>query len=76
VCNTLGALRYLESLDFISGESKDLVESLIKVDPNLRPSAREALMHPWFKVDKNIIRNLLSINDQLMSNRPSEQAIQ
>jgi hypothetical protein len=28
-----------------------------------RPSAREALLHPWFNNDKDIIRDLLIMNE-------------
>ncbi len=31
-------------------------------DPLLRPSAAEALVHPWFKQDEAILRELLELN--------------
>jgi len=43
----------------ISGEAKDFILKLLTLDPKRRPSAMEALKHPWIveaykKVDKNI----------------------
>lgn len=35
--------------DYISPECKDLIESMIKVDPNSRISLDEVLQKPWFK---------------------------
>lgn len=32
----------------ISEEAKDLVCTLVRIDPNHRPTAREALDHKWF----------------------------
>jgi calcium-dependent protein kinase len=32
-----------------SGELQDLIKNLLMKDPNKRPSAKEALNHPWFK---------------------------
>ena len=40
----------------ISHECKDLLANLLKVDPDQRLSAGEALRHPWF--DKNTIQVL------------------
>jgi len=34
----------------ISDEAKDLIKKLLNRDPNQRPSATEALKHPWFFV--------------------------
>jgi calcium-dependent protein kinase len=33
--------------DIITGEAKDLVKGLLMVDPKIRLSAQEALIHPW-----------------------------
>lgn len=33
----------------ISDEAKDFVGSLLNRDPTLRPTAKEALQHPWLK---------------------------
>lgn len=34
----------------ISVEGRNLVESLLQVNPSKRPSAVEALDHPWFEL--------------------------
>ena len=36
----------------ISAEAKDLVAMLLDKDPITRPSATDALSHPWFKQAK------------------------
>lgn len=36
--------------DRLSGEAKDLVQSLLQRDGEARPSAEEALRHPWLQV--------------------------
>ena len=36
---------------------------MLKSDPDERPTAREALSHQWFNNDKDIIRDLLQMND-------------
>jgi calcium-dependent protein kinase len=33
----------------ISGEARDLVEALLQKDPAMRPSAKQALKHPWLR---------------------------
>lgn len=33
----------------VSGDGRDLVRMLMERDPTKRPSAREAILHPWFK---------------------------
>ena len=40
---------------------------MIEVDPINRPSAKQALKHPWFTQDKQIIKDLLNINDLICS---------
>lgn len=40
---------------------------MLQCDPNLRPSADEALNHPWFKEDMHVIKNLLSVNELLVN---------
>jgi len=42
---------------------KDLVTWMLEVDPDDRPTPKEALKHPWFKGDKGILKNLLNMND-------------
>jgi serine/threonine protein kinase len=41
----------------------DLTIKMLNVNPYGRPTAREALKHPFFKQDEQIIQSLLLIND-------------
>lgn len=34
----------------ISDSAKDLVSKLLSLDPNERPTVKDALEHPWIKV--------------------------
>jgi serine/threonine protein kinase len=43
----------------VSEDCKDLIMKLLQVDPSMRLTAREALLHPWFSSDENS----LSTND-------------
>jgi calcium-dependent protein kinase len=45
-----------------SQEARDLVKHLLLKDPNARPCAKEALVHPWFKGEYEPLINSLSIN--------------
>jgi serine/threonine protein kinase len=38
-------------MDQIPALAQDLLKSLINPNPNIRPSASEALQHPWFSQD-------------------------
>ena len=44
-----------------SSESKDLVQQILQVDPDRRPSIDEILSHPWCKADVGVLssRSLL-----------------
>lgn len=54
----------------ISSSVKQLITSLLKVDPNLRPTAQEILQHPWVtgdlakqdQMDAEIVSRLQSFN--------------
>ncbi len=50
-------------LQHTSHHCKDLVTWMLEVDPEERPTPKEALKHPWFKCDKDILKNLLNMND-------------
>ena len=39
--------------DEISRDAKDLVQKLLTRDASRRPTAAEALSHPWFQVRRN-----------------------
>lgn len=36
--------------DVVSAEGKDFVANCLQVDPSLRPTAEQALMHPWLTI--------------------------
>ncbi len=50
-------------LQHTSHPCKDLVTWMLEKDPEDRPTPKEALKHEWFKCDKEVLKNLLSIND-------------
>jgi serine/threonine protein kinase len=37
--------------DKVSEEAKDLIRSMLEIDPDYRPSAQEVLLHEWFLKD-------------------------
>ena len=70
-----------EEWNNVSKEGKDLVEQMLKYDPNKRLSAKESLAHPWFskfkgqtKTDKKMAKNVLSNMKRFKKNRKLEQA--
>jgi serine/threonine protein kinase len=46
----------------VSPECKHLILLMLQEDPSKRPSAKQALIHPWFKQDEEIIAQLLQAN--------------
>lgn len=52
----------------VSPQCQDLLHKMLKVDPNERPSAKEALSHPWFSQDLKILKELLFMNSVVGSN--------
>ena len=48
-------------LNIISKEAKDLIRNLLVLDPNKRLSAKQALKHPWFSIDK--VKKIQKINE-------------
>ena len=46
--------------DKISPEAKDLVGKMLNRDPRTRIQAKEALAHPWFRIDNKSGENLLA----------------
>jgi len=38
---------------------------MLESDPGKRPSAKQSLMHSWFKNDQEIIQELLQVNDDV-----------
>ena len=57
----------------ITKNCRSLLLSLVEVDPSKRPTAREALLHPWFQQDEEAILQLLHQNDEQC--RPTLQAL-
>jgi len=53
----------------VSENGQDLLFSMLNHDPLARPSAREALNHPWFSDDRYILNNLIHLNDFLSQNK-------
>ena len=49
-------------LKFVSQEARDFVMLLLTKNPNKRPSAIQALGHPWFFEEKNPLKNSLNLN--------------
>lgn len=43
----------------------DAVQWMLEADPANRPNAKKALSHVWFKEDKQIVKVLLSINQEI-----------
>ena len=54
-----------------SKEAQELLFCLLEVEPEHRPTAREALEHPWFSGDETIIQDLLKANDNLCLKKKS-----
>ena len=48
----------------------DLTLKILSVNPNSRPTAREALFHPFFAQDSELIKGLLHINDSFTKFHP------
>lgn len=42
--------------------ARSLLKSLLSKDPDLRPTAIEALNHPWFSEEKQPLTNSLNMN--------------
>ena len=47
----------------MSPHAYNLMFELLEKDPKLRPSAKLALWHPWFKEDREAIDQAIEIND-------------
>ena len=46
-----------------SPQCRDLMMWMIEADPMDRPTPKQALKHPWFTQDKQILKDLLKINN-------------
>lgn len=54
-----------EYLSPISPYAKDLFHKMVSKDPANRPTAKEALLHPWFMCDKAVLKELLQMNNMV-----------
>lgn len=52
-------------LNEITPTCKDLILQFLEIDACKRPTARESLMHPWFKQNEEAIMQLLQMNENL-----------
>ncbi len=59
-CDISGVTKYILHT---TNNCRDLLISMLKSNPDERPTAREALSHQWFNNDKDIIRDLLQMNE-------------
>ena len=50
----------------MSPHAYNLMFELLEKDPKLRPSAKLALWHPWFKEDREAIDQAIEINDHFI----------
>jgi serine/threonine protein kinase len=45
-----------DTFGMVSQDTKDLIASLLVIDPQARFSASEALKHPWFIIDQKSLK--------------------
>ena len=51
-----------EEFIMLSPLARNLMMRLIEPDQYRRPSAKEALRHPWFSQDKSLLSQILKLN--------------
>jgi serine/threonine protein kinase len=68
-CRIDHILKYLETT---SRPCVDLLFKMLQPDPALRPTAAEALQHEWFKIDRDVILDLLDMNKLMCSQLPPD----
>ncbi len=54
-----------KSINHLSASGQALLKLLVMKDPEMRPTAKEALQHPWFTEDKEALEQALIINNFL-----------
>ena len=64
LCDIRGCRKYLEGTSLLA---RDLLFQMLCTNPKFRISAENALKHQWFKRDKVIINDLLSLNKYVAS---------
>ncbi|KAF7456951.1 calcium-dependent protein kinase CDPK6 [Cryptosporidium felis] len=62
--------KYEEDCVHISPEGIDLLQLMLQKDPAQRPTAKEVLSHPWFRLSKSN-NEPISINNRLLHNLKS-----
>lgn len=46
---------------------QDILWKLLSKEPEERPTAKEALLHPWFSEDMDVLKGLLQYNNIVCS---------
>jgi serine/threonine protein kinase len=69
ICDLSSIKKYLSHT---THHCKDLVTWMLEVDPEDRPTPKEALKHSWFKCDKDVLKNLLNMNDKMRKQDPNK----
>lgn len=69
-CDLTGIEKYLQH---VSTHCQELLVAMLKQDPEQRLSATEALGHSWFQCDKDIIRDLIQLNEFMCDDNAVKQ---
>lgn len=56
ICDLSHIKKYLND---VTHHCRDLIKWMLEVNPEERPTPKQALKHPWFKCDKVVLKNLL-----------------
>lgn len=51
--------------DDVSEQAKDLIRSILVIDPKKRLTAEQILMHPWIYGDKTPIQSLDNVKENM-----------
>eukprot|EP00928_Gymnodinium_smaydae_P098279 TRINITY_DN9109_c0_g3_i2.p1 TRINITY_DN9109_c0_g3~~TRINITY_DN9109_c0_g3_i2.p1 ORF type:complete len:487 (+),score=34.78 TRINITY_DN9109_c0_g3_i2:43-1503(+) len=68
-----GVYNFGQNFDCVNASCKELISSLLRLDPRERPLAEEALQHKWFVVDSAVVPASACIKPDLTS--PSVETI-
>lgn len=78
-----GKYQFGEQFDYVSEDAKDFIKKLLVLNPDERPSAHEALQHPWIaraneqimkKMDKEVAKQSLVNLTQFSANSALQTA--
>lgn len=64
-----------EHLASASESCRSLIYQMLNPNPGLRPTARQALVHAWFKQDEEILATLIEANKSIARQPLHQQAI-